>query len=309
MERGMNKAVIVTRKTRLQDMIYKYNTVEQAKFYIEHSGGDFSDYLKEHNTYTAAVELVRTATEKYARVQLADRAYIPNMVLGERDTVITVGQDGLAANVMKYLKGQPLVAINPDPERYDGVLLPFLPSDTESILKKVVKGSFNTKEITMARAKTNDGQTLYGVNDLFVGQKTHVSARYDLVFKGKRENQSSSGIIVSTGLGSTGWYKSIMAQTAQIGRVYGVEGIKYQSIDWSEDKLVFTVREPYPSRFTGAELVQGSLGRGDSLKIVSKMPENGVLFSDGMEEDFISFNAGTEITVDIAEKKGKLVVE
>ena len=46
MERGMNKVVLVTRKTRLKELIYKYNTVEQAQFYMEHMGADFSDYLK-----------------------------------------------------------------------------------------------------------------------------------------------------------------------------------------------------------------------------------------------------------------------
>ena len=35
MDRGMYKIVIITRKTRLQELVYKYNTVEQAKFYME----------------------------------------------------------------------------------------------------------------------------------------------------------------------------------------------------------------------------------------------------------------------------------
>ena len=36
------KLVIVTRKTRLQELVERFNTRSQAKFYIEHAGGDFT---------------------------------------------------------------------------------------------------------------------------------------------------------------------------------------------------------------------------------------------------------------------------
>jgi len=38
------------------------------------------------------------------------------------------------------------------------------------------------------------------------------------------------------------------------------------------------------------------------------MPENGVIFSDGMESDFLNFNSGMDATVTLADKKGRLVV-
>ena len=37
------------------------------------------------------------------------------------------------------------------------------------------------------------------------------------------------------------------------------------------------------------------------------MPENGIVFSDGIEHDNIVFNSGMEIKIQIAEKKGTLV--
>ena len=51
MDRGMQKIIIITRKTRLQELVYQYNTAEQAKFYLEHMGIDFSDYIKEDTVY------------------------------------------------------------------------------------------------------------------------------------------------------------------------------------------------------------------------------------------------------------------
>lgn len=308
MERGMNKVVLVTRRTRLNELIYKYNTIEQAKFYIEHMGADFSDYIKEDEKYTEAIAEVTRIAEKYARIQRIDRDFLPNMIFGEQDVVIAVGQDGLVANVMKYLDGQPLIGVNPDTSRWDGILLPFEVRQLEQVLLKVIADKYQSKEITMAQAKTQDGQTMLAVNDLFVGQRTHVSARYDITWNKKTEYQSSSGIIISTGLGSTGWYKSIMTQAACIAGSFGRGNFKDESLGWGENKLTFVVREPFPSRSTQAGIVYGKITGKDTFKILSKMPGNGVVFSDGIESDAIEFNSGTEIMIQIASKKGRLVV-
>lgn len=308
MERGMNKAVLVTRRTRLQELVAKYNTMEQAKFYIEHLGADFSDYINEDRKYQQAVAQVAAAAEKYARLQQIDRDFLPSMIFGKDDVVIAVGQDGLVANVMKYLEGQPLIGVNPDTSRWDGVLLPFEAGQLEQIFRKVLAGNYQSKEVTMAQASTQDGQKMLAVNDLFVGQRTHTSARYDITWNRQREYQSSSGIIISTGLGSTGWYKSIMTQAAHIAGEFGRETFSDEPLGWGENKLIFVVREPFPSRSTRTEIVYGKLGERDTFRILSQMPENGVVFSDGIESDAISFNSGTELTIEIAQKKGRLVV-
>ncbi|MCM1468027.1 MAG: hypothetical protein NC086_07760 [Alistipes sp.] len=308
--RGMNKIIIVTRKTRLSELVQKYNTLEQAKFYIEHLGADFSDYVLEDRNYTQAVAVVKSIAEKYARIHEVDRTFLPNLIIGRDDIVITVGQDGMVANVMKYLDGHPLIGVNPDVKRWDGVLLPFEPRDLAKILPAVLAGKYNAKEVTMAKARTKDGQEMLAVNDLFIGQKTHTSAQYDIFWNDRRETQSSSGIIISTGLGATGWYKSILSEAQRIAEAFGVNDrrIAFQPMSWSCDRLTFVVREPYPSRSTQADIVFGSLAKTDTFCILSKMSANGVIFSDGMEQDALEFNAGSEITVGIAEKKGNLVV-
>lgn len=308
MERGMNKIVIITRKTRLAELIFKYNTLEQAKFYIEHMGADFSDYLIEDKNYRQAVKQVMEIAGRYARVQEIDREFVPNMIFGKEDIVIAVGQDGLVANVMKYLEGQPLIGVNPDTRRWDGVLLPFEAGEMTELLPKVISGSYNGRDVTMAEAVTRDGQRMLAVNDLFIGCRTQASARYDVRWNQREENQSSSGIIISTGLGSTGWYRSIMTQARKMAEIFKCGTLAEPSIAWDAPRLVFVVREPYPSRSTQADIVYGQIHPTDSFQVVSKMPVNGVVFSDGMEEDAIHFLSGMEVTVGIAEKKGRLVV-
>ena len=305
------KIILVTQRTRLEDLIRRYNTFGQAEFIISHNGGDFSDYRLEHETYHSAVQTALSALQAFGRVQVLDRDLVPNYLFGKQDIVVVLGRDGLVANVLKYLlDGQPLIGVNPDPKRWDGQLLPFFPEDLSKILPEVLRESRNVQSITLAQATLNDGQVLRAVNDLFIGRNSHASARYEISQGAARENQSSSGVIVSTGLGATGWLKSILAGASGIARVFGVPDPigPAHSFDRSTPELYYTVREPYPSASTGADMVFGRITARSPLQIVSSMPENGVIFSDGMEQDFLQFNSGAMVTICIADQKGYLVV-
>lgn len=313
MDRNTNKIVIVTQKSRLQELLYKYNTKAQARFHIEHMGADFSDYMLEDETYQKALTDVKQIADKYARITVVDREFVPNMLFGKEDILIAVGRDGLVCNTMKYLSGQKLIGVNPDPARWDGVLLPLEAGELEKIIPQTITGDCDVKKVTMAKAVTNDGQEMLAVNDFFIGPKSHTSARYDLTICHSfghvvTESQSSSGIIVSTGIGQTGWYKSVMAQAKAACGLFGYDGSgDYKKIGWEEKKLSFVVREPFPSNTTDATVVFGTLEEGDSFRVLSKMPENGVIFSDGMEADAIEFNSGVEVSIGMAETKGCLV--
>jgi NAD kinase len=305
-----NKIILVTRTTRLEELIARFNTIEQAKFYIEHLGVDFSDYENEHRVYRDAVRRTDLQLRELGRVQVLDRAFLTNFLFGADDTVVVLGQDGLVANTLKYLGGHPVVAVNPDPKRWDGVLLPFTVSDVHQIVLDVFAGQRQAREITMAQASLNNGQRLYGVNDLFIGQRTHLSARYEISINGKSEQQSSSGLIISTGLGSTGWLKSVVAGARSIGAAVGrpFETDVLKDFTWESPYLYYSVREPFPSRTSAASLVFGKITSGRPLNLVSQMPENGVIFSDGIEADYLELNSGTNAVVSVADKKGRLVV-
>lgn len=326
-----SKIVLVTRPTRLAELVIRFNTVSQARFYVEHQGADFSDYLREDETYHRALREAQEALAQIGRVQVVDRGFLPNFVFAPEDTVVTLGQDGLVANTLKYLDGQPVVGVNPDPERWDGRLLPFRVADLPKVMPEAILRKRPTRSVTMAKAALNNGQTLFGVNDLFIGPKTHSSARYLIHSGGASELQSSSGVIVSTGLGSTGWLKSLLTGAAVITQSAGSlfarqatrdmltrdapAGRANQSLRldvksefaWDANYLFFTVREPFPTRITGASLVFGKITPETPLTLESRMAENGVVFSDGIEKDFLEFNSGTQAVIGIAERKGLLV--
>jgi hypothetical protein len=77
---------------------------------------------------------------------------------------------------------------------------------------------------------------------------------------------------------------------------------------WDADYLYFTVREPVPTRTPGASLVFGPVNAENPLILQSQMAENGVIFSDGIGQDFLEFNSGTHAVIGIAERKGVLVM-
>ncbi|SDR30942.1 hypothetical protein SAMN05519103_01900 [Rhizobiales bacterium GAS113] len=304
------KIVLIVRETRLDELIARFNTVQQAQFYVEHLGADFSDYLNEHRRYKEAVTQSQSILRDFGRVQRLERRYLSNFIFGPEDLVVALGQDGLVANTLKYLDGQHVIGLNPDPKRWDGVLLPFRVEDLAKVVTEEIKGRRPIKTVTMAKATLNTGTSLYAVNDLFIGPRSHVSARYALSVGGKEERQSSSGIIVSTGLGSTGWLKSIYAGwRATTASLTGatLDNAAEGAFAWDAEHLQFFVREPFPSRTTGASLVIGQVDRDNPMTIVSEMPEHGVIFSNGLEADFLEFNSGTKVTIGLAERHGQLV--
>lgn len=304
------KIILITRKTRLDELIVRYNTMEQARFVVESQGIDFEDYLVEQERYELSRKLAEQVLGQIGRTQVVERTYLPNFIFGKDDLVVVLGQDGLVANTLKYLDGQWVLGINPDPDRWDGILLPFEVKDLGLVVADTLNRRRQIKEVTMAKATLNDGQTLYAVNDLFIGPKTHFSARYEIAIGGKTERHSSSGVIVSTGLGSTGWLASLLKGATGITASLTDRSLQLNQaprVEWDANYLYYTVREPFPSNVTQTDLVFGKITDRKRLKLTSQMPENGVIFSDGIENDFLHFNAGIGAEIGIAEKRGLLV--
>ncbi|AYB30922.1 sugar kinase [Chryseolinea soli] len=307
----IEKAIVIVNKTRLENLIERFNTKAQAKFYIEHAGGDFGDYEREHEIFHASLEAVKKTVQHHFKMKVVERAFITNFLFAKDDLVVVVGQDGLVANAAKYVNGLPMLAINPDEKRYDGVLLPFNTTNYETGLQNVLTGKGRFQEITLAEARTNDGQRLLAFNDLFIGPATHASARYRITHAGRSEQQSSSGIIVSTGAGSTGWLSSVMNMTNGVTAVFGkfAKSNVSLALPWNTDALAYVVREPFQSKHSGISLSGGLIHSGERLSIESYMPSSGVIFSDGIESDYIQFNSGTKVEIATASQKAVLILK
>lgn len=325
---------IVTRETRLQGLLARWGTKGAAKFRLktahaheqvlrsagkqktEHSStaddaqvaSEFQEYENEDAAYRLALERLNSDLDLGFPVTHVSRDFLANYDFRGCMVVVVVGQDGLVANAAKYVGDVPIVAVNPDPQRIDGTLLPFQVAQVRRAIQNVLKGNARLREVTLAEAELNDGQRLLAFNDLFVGCNGHASARYTLTVDGHSEPQSSSGMIISTGAGSTGWLSSMFNMYSGFAEWLGGKASEPVQLSWEDARLAWVVREPFRSKQSYASLVAGLLEEGRELVIESIMPTRGVIFSDGVESDFMEFNTGSIARVRRAAQRAKLVV-
>lgn len=331
---------VVTRETRLAGLKARYTTKAAAAFRMKQAVGheverrrarralagvkvgsadqavalaevtklaDESEYESEDEIYQRRIKELIVALDFGYPVKQVDRSFLPNFDFGRCVLVLVIGPDGLVANTAKYVGDLPIVAINPDPSRNDGVLLPFKIADARSVVRSVLDQRFKHREVTLAEVNLNDGQRMLAFNDFFIGCSSHVSARYTIEVDRHMESQSSSGVLVSTGAGSTGWLSSMFNMTDGFCRFAGLPEPKPVTMRWEERRLIWAVREPFRSRHSSAALVAGYLNEGNELVIGSQMPTSGVIFSDGVEADYLEFGSGTIARFAVAKQRARLV--
>ena len=291
------RVVVVARATIYDELLATHSTHGQAAFYLKRRGQDIDGVLHQHRAQQVALDTVRAAIPRRWRRCQVSRADLDRFLFAADDLVVAVGQDGLVANVAKYLDGQRVVGINPDPDRYDGVLVKHGPRSAAQLIARASREDVRIESRTMVEASTDDGQRLVALNEIFIGHCSHQSARYTLQLGQRQERQSSSGLIVASGTGATGWARSIH-QTRQSSLALP---------EPESDALVFFVREAFPSRATGTSLVEGILSTDQNLLVRSEMNSGGVVFGDGVEADHIPLRWSQQLRVRRAERTLDLV--
>ncbi len=290
------RVVVVSRATEYESLLARHGTRQQAEFFLSTRGQTIEGVDRRHSRFHAAMDQVLSAIPVRWRRSRIERDGLDRFPFEPDDIVVAVGQDGLVPNVAKYLDGQRLIGINSDPGEFDGVLVQHEPSATADLLADTEAGRCRLEGRTMVQARLDDGQRLLALNEVFVGHRTHQSARYRLRWADREERQSSSGIIVSTGTGATGWARSLSLQRRDPPPLPSPE----------EPALAFFVREAFPSVVTGTTLTSGRLS-GSGLQVRSEMNEEGVIFGDGIEDDRLRFPWGVRATVDVADTRLMLV--
>lgn len=290
------RVVIVSRETELDALLARHATRGQVSFLLESCGQSFEIVERRDRTQRRALETAKASVPpdwSFAEVRRED---LNRFLFFPNDIVVAIGQDGLVANIAKYLDGQPVVGVTPDPASGEGILTRHAPEGLAALLHRTANGDFDHETRAMAEARIAGGDRLLALNDLFIGHRSHQSARYDIRFGETHEYQSSSGVIVATGTGLTGWARSVMAAT---GAAY----------DFAPDtrQAAFFAREPWPSRTTGAALRSGLINDSQSLALTSRINEGGVIFADGIEPDFLHFDWGTEVSVSVARQTVTMV--
>jgi hypothetical protein len=292
------RVVVAYRPTEWMELLGRHATPGQARFFLESRGRPVDPVLERDARQAWALGRVETAIPSNWRRVRVDRADLAGFLFEPDDIVVAVGQDGLVPNVAKYLEGQPVIGVNPDPGRYEGTLVRFEVDEVPDVLADVADGRASPDERTMVEARLDDGQRLLALNEVYVGHRTHQSSRYTMTCGEATEHQSSSGLIVATGTGASGWARSISQQ-----RHTGLA-----MPDHSDARLVFFVREAWPSLDTGTALTEGLVTPPATLTVTSEIDDGGVVFGDGIESDRLHVGWGQEVTVGVAAERFRLVV-
>jgi hypothetical protein len=291
------RVVVTTRPTALQRVVARHGTAGQARFFLAARGLSLDDLQRWQSEQDAALAIVDAAIPTDWRRAYVQRSDVDRFLFEPDDIVVAVGQDGLVANVAKYLSGQPVIGINPSPDAFDGLLVPHAPGRARDLLRAVAAGGGQFENRTMVQASLDDGQRLLALNEVFVGHSSHQSARYRITVGASVERQSSSGLIVATGTGSTGWALSVHTMRDSHLRLPLA----------TDPQLVFFVREAFPSRTTGVDMQEGLVAAGSCLTIHSEMDDGGVVFGDGIEQDRLEFAWGARLDVGCAPQALRLL--
>jgi hypothetical protein len=292
------RVVTVHRPTELEELIERHGTRGQAAFFLSTRGRRIEEAEQRHELQAAAIRTVAAAIPVDWRRGAVARADLPRFLFEPQDLIVVVGQDGLVANVAKYLSEQLVLGVNPDPARNPGVLVPHTPEAAAQLLPSLADPAHVRYEaLTMVEAIVDDGQRLSALNEIFVGPPSHQTARYTLALAdGRSERQASSGVIVGSGTGATGWCRSAWLE-------------RHSPIELpmpAADRLAWFVREAWPSPATGTGLTEGCLEGSDALYLTVES-DRLVAFGDGIEADAITLAWGQSLQVRTAEKRLRLV--
>ena len=292
------RAVLIHRRTELEELLARHGTRGQAAFFLSTRGQRIEDVEERHANQQAAMIAMAGVIPAHWRRGTVERADLPRFLFAPEDVVVVIGQDGLVANVAKYLASQPVVGINPDPGRNPGVLVRHAPELAARVLRAAVEpGSAEVEELTMVEARVDDGQRIVCLNEVFLGHVSHQTSRYALRDPaGRVERQASSGLLVGTGTGSTGWCRSVWQERESRIRLPNP----------TERRLVWFVREAWPSPATGVERTEGTLGSGQRLSIAVEA-DRLVAFGDGIEADAVTVTWGQTVDFGIADRTLRLV--
>lgn len=290
------RAVFVTRETDYESLIARHATRGQARFFLESRGQRIEAVEAQHTRFHGVLARARGAVPAGWRQALVGRAELDRFLFGPDDVVVAVGQDGLVANVAKYLDGQPVIGIDPAPEINSGVLVRNPVERLARLLPASLVGDVALERRTMVQAILDGGERLFALNEIYVGHRSHQTARYRIEAEADEgEEQASSGLIVASGTGATGWARSI-AEATHLGLPLGPE----------EPAVGYWVREPFPGRAKAARMRAGKLAA--PLHVTSRMNEGGVVFADGIEQDFLDFGWGRQVSLAPAPRRLHLVV-
>ncbi|MDO8741035.1 MAG: hypothetical protein Q7J54_05690 [Candidatus Woesearchaeota archaeon] len=236
---------------------------------------DKASALEEHkNTISLIERLLKKYSSSYEIIAKEDL----NKALDDFDLVIAAGGDGTLLYTASFVDSALVLAVNSAPQHSVGNLTSANASDLEEKLGRFYKGYFSVLNRTRLNVEIDSKHVGLALNEIYMGsiKPFGIAARYAIKVDDKEEEQKSSGIIVSTGTGSTAMFK-------HFGKAFKANA------DYAKYAAVFPIGN--------YKLIGGKVRE---ITVISGMTKNDLLTIDGWQD----FNYGhkTIIRVSIADK-------
>ncbi len=221
-------------------------------------------YLEREKKYAEKIYSKFTKSH-YKSVKIIDRRFIKRILKDGKitqDITLVVGGDGTFLRTAQFIGKTKIMGINPRPGRREA----FFSSITAKDFKPEMLDKAEVKIFPRLRAKINGKKVgPLALNDIYIGEKRpYKTSKYKLCVGKKRETQISSGVVVSTAVGTNSWFKSIT------GKTFDDSGREY-----------FAVRDLYSNKVHKASIKMGAADR-ITLKALKKM----ILVFDSVSEEF-----------------------
>ena len=202
------------------------------------------------------------------------------------DFVVAIGGDGTALSASHFLVGKPLLAVNSDPAKSEGALTTISLNELKDKLEEIKNGNYKTEKLERIEVLINEEkQNILALNEVFIAnEKTYLSSKYHIKYLGGgskiEEDQISSGLLFSTGTGSTAWFKSAGGQPFAADEKY----------------IKMIVREPYIRKILRFSMLEKTIHDGDSITVIPYT--NSILAIDSIRE--IKLKKGDEVKIEIS---------
>jgi NAD+ kinase len=253
---------------------------------------EYEPIVEGHENHYDTVEAVRERLDEedmpYDELEIPEE---PEEAFEGYDLVVSVGGDGTVLDTSHYIEDEtPLLPVRSDPGSH-GALCQYGADEVDAAIDAALEDPAIEE---WSRAEVDyDGETAYALNEVFIADSHSMEvARYEVSDGERTEEHMNSGLVVSTGAGSTGWYNNIP----------GSDG----AFPADADELRYIEREPI--RDGDQELNSGVLEPGEELEIRSKMNVDGIISVDGDREDLLfGFPRGATATVRLADSPLRVV--
>lgn len=205
--------------------------------------------------------------------------------------VVALGGDDFFKLVGHRIKDKlPILGVNSDPASSLGALLPITIEQLPDALSQIERGEYRLESWPRLNITLNGIDQGAAINDIILGKRDfRLTSRHQLEYRGEKVTQRCSGILISTGAGSTGWYSSA-------GRYLGEHD---RSFPKTARFARFELREP-PLSFSNTEgirtpnlpaVVEGTIEEGETLRITSLNDDEGIASRDSLDQ--LPFPRGT----------------